>query len=178
MGKSSSADQSAAQAQEAQSRLAQQLVGETTPLRRGLIGQAEDFLGGGFDVTGLPQFGAGKQMIEDQFARAQDAVIAGTPEGGGLTSALVDLNTNRAGGLAQLTGGLAQDEINRALQLATFGTAQGSQGMTQASVIAAQRANAEAQQNAAKASGLGQAAGAGLAMATKGSGGAATGAAK
>ena len=159
-GKSDSADQSAARAQLEQAKLARQLVDEVQPLRRGLIDDSAQFLAGNFDVTGLPQFAAGKDVLESQFGRARDAVIGSTPEGGGLTTALAELERDRASALTQVTGGLAQDQANLAAQMATFGTAAGSQGLGTAAAIAGQRAAAEAQQNAAKAGGTGRAAGA------------------
>jgi hypothetical protein len=151
---SKDAGKSADQAAQAQTRLAEQLVSETSPLRRELIGDASGFLRGR-DVTGLPEFAAGKSVLEPQFANARESIIANTPEGGGLTSALAQLEGDRARGLTQMTGSLASNEIDRALQLATFGAAQGTAGLGGAAFSQAQRAAAEAQSNAGK----GQAAG-------------------
>ena len=159
MGKSNTADRAAGQAQREQSELAKQLFRQSDPLRKELFSQSEDFLGGGFDVSGSPVFGAGKQTIEDQFGRAREGVIAGTPEGGQLTAALAELEGARAGSLTQFTGGLAESEQNRALQLASGGTAQGASILGSAGALAQSRALAEAEQNAAKASGTGEAAG-------------------
>jgi len=164
MGKKSSADDAAGQAAQAQAKLANQLVSETAPIRRNLIGDANQFLQGGHDVTQLPEFAAFKGSSEAQFGRARDNIIANTPEGGGLSSALGNLELGRAGNQANFTGALAGDEVNRALQLATFGTAQGSAGLAGASATAAGRAQAEAAQNAGKASGAGQAAGSAAAL--------------
>lgn len=163
MGKETEANQAAGQAAQAQTQLAQQLVSQTDPLRQELVGDAEAFLSGGRDVSGLPEFGAFKSSAEGQFGRARDAIIANTQEGGGLTAALAQLEGQRAGTQAVFEGGLAGDEINRALQLGTFGAAQGSQGLSSAGFIQAQRAAAESQSNAGKAGGLGSAAGSGLA---------------
>jgi len=157
--KDDSADQAAGQAAQAQTRLAEQLVGETAPLRTNLISDARGFLEGSRDVTSLPEFAAFKGSAEDQFSRARDSIIANTPEGGGLTAALTQLEGQRAGNQAGFTGALASDEITRALQLATFGAAQGSQGLSSAGFLQGQRAQAEAQGNAGKSQGLGQAAG-------------------
>ncbi len=159
MGKPTEASDAAGQAAQAQTQLAQQLVGETAPLRRGLVGDATAFLQGDRDVTGLPEFGAFKTAAEGQFGRARDSIIATTPEGGPLIAALAGLEGDRAGNQALFTGGLASDEVNRALQLGTFGAAQGSQGLGTAGFIQSQRAQAEAQANAGKSQGTGQAVG-------------------
>jgi len=165
MGKEDEANQAAGQAAQAQTTLAQQLVSQTDPLRRGLIGDATDFLSGNRDVTGLPEFAAFKGAAEGQFGRARDAIIANTPEGGALTAALAGLEGQRAGNQAAFTGDLAGNEVNRALQLGTFGAAAGSQGLSSAGFIQAQRAGAESQANAGKSQGAGSAAGSAAAAA-------------
>ena len=157
MGKETEANDAAGQAAQAQTRLAQQLVGETTPLRQNLISDAGGFVSGDRDVTALPEFGAFKGSAESGFNRAKENIIASTPEGGPLIAALTELEGNRAGNQAGFTGALASDEIQRALQLATFGAAQGSQGLGSAGFIQANRAAAESQSNAGKAGGLGTA---------------------
>jgi hypothetical protein len=164
MGKDE-ANEAAGQAAQAQTRLAEQLVGQTDPLRRGLISDANQFLRGGRDVTGLPEFAAAKGASEAQFGVARDNIIANTPEGGALISALSNLESDRAANQVAFTGDIASNEVNRALQLGTFGAAQGSQGLSNAGFIQAQRATAESQANAGKAQGLGEAAGASAAAA-------------
>lgn len=160
MGKSSSADRAAGQAAQEQTRLARELVGETSPLRRTLINDALGFATGGRDVSNLPEFAAAKSAGEAQFSRARDAIIANTPEGGALSQALAELESNRARGFTELSGALSENEVNRGVQLATFGAAQGSQGLGSAAFTQAQRASAEAQQNAAKGQATGRLAGA------------------
>jgi len=160
MGKENSANQAAGQAAAAQTQLAQKLVGQTDPLRKELIGDAEGFLTGGRDVTALPEFAAFKGSAESQFGRAKDNIIANTPEGGGLIAALTQLEGDRASNQANFTGALAGGEIDRALQLGTFGAAAGSSGLGSAAAIQSNRAAAESAQNAGKAGGAGSAAGA------------------
>ena len=174
MGKEDSASNAAGQAARAQTQLAQQLIGETSPVRKGLINDANQFVSGGRDVTGLPEFAAYKGAAEGQYGRAKDSIIANTPEGGGLTAALAGLDATRAGSQAAFTGDLASNEVQRALQLATFGAASGQQGLSSAGYLQSQRAQSEAATNAGKSQGLGTAAGVGLAMATKGGSAAAT----
>ena len=115
-----------------QTNLAERIVEQTDPLREQLVGQSGDFLSGDFDVSSLPQYGSAKNVVENQFGRAQDSIIANTAEGGGLTDALVDLEGARAGSLVDVEGQLSEAETNRALQLGTFGAAQGSSGFGQA----------------------------------------------
>ena len=160
LGKDDDRNKSADATVAAQTRLAERLVSQTDPLRQQLVDQSTDFVGGDFDVTGTPQFAAGKNTQEAQFARARENVIAGTPEGGGLTSALTNLEAARAGGLTDLSGQLAENEQNRALQLSTGGAALGSQGLASAGSTQAQLAAAESSANAGKAAGLGSAGGA------------------
>ena len=160
MGKDTSAGDAAGAAAQSQARLAQQLFGQTEPLRRELIDDAGVFVSGGRDVTSLPEFAAFKGSAESGFNRAKENIIANTPEGGGLTAALAGLEGQRAGDQASFTGALASDEVNRALQLATFGAAQGSQGLSSAGFLQGQRAQAEAGANAGKAQGTGTAVGA------------------
>jgi len=165
--KSDDANQAAGQAAFAQSALARELVGESRPTRQALFSDANAFLQGDRDVTGLPEFGAFKDAAEGQFNVARDNIIANTPEGGGLTAALAGLEGQRASNQTQFTGALASDEVNRALQLGTFGTATGSQAGSSAAFAQAQRASAEAQANAGKAGGTGTAAGAAAAAIIK-----------
>jgi hypothetical protein len=160
LGKDTDRNTAADQAVQAQTDLANRLVLQSDPLRQQLFNQSQNFLGGDFDVTGTPQFAAGKDIQEQQFGRARDSIIGATPEGGALTSALTDLEAARASGLTQFTGGLAEAEQNRALQLGTFGAAQGAAGLQGAASTQAQLAAAEASANAGKAGGLGAAAGA------------------
>ena len=150
MGKDSSGDSAANQAATAQTRLAQQLIGETTPLRQNLISDAAGFVSGGRDVTSLPEFAAFKGSAESGFNRAKDNIIANTPEGGPLIAALTQLEGQRAGNQAGFTGALASDEIQRALQLATFGAAQGTAGLGNAGAVQASRAGSQSAENAAK----------------------------
>ena len=155
MGKQDSADTAAAQAAQAQTQLANKLIGQSDPTRQALFDDAEQFLSGGRDVTSLPEFGAFKNAAEGQFTNARENIIANTPEGGGLTAALTQLEGQRAGNLAGFSGKLASDEVNRALQLATFGAAQGSQGLSSAGFLQGQRAQGQSAENAAKSEGAG-----------------------
>jgi len=165
MGKSSEANDAAGEAALAQTRLAEGLVRQTGPLRQNLIFDAQRFLSGDRDVTNLPEFGAFKDSSEAQFGRARDSIISNTPSGGGLSSALANLEIGKASNQAQFTGALSGDEVNRGVQLATFGAAQGSSGLGSAAITQAQRAASESQQNAGKAAGSGQAGGAAAAAA-------------
>ncbi len=159
MGKSSSADRSAGRVAQAQLGMAQEVFNEGRPLRAGLTDQLSQVIQTG-EADNTAQFRAGKSTLEDQVQRAREQIIAGTPEGGGLTSALTDLEMGRARGLAEMEGQIVDREIDRALQLGTFGAATGVQGVGTAGMVQAQRAASEAQQNAAKGRGMGQVAGA------------------
>ena len=134
---------------DAQARISQQLFSESTPIRQNLNRNALDFLQGDRDVTGTPAFASLKGMIESQFGRARDATIGSTPTGGGLTSALTNLEGQRAFSLVQGTAALTENELSRALTLGTglVPTAVGGlgqAGQTQAFAAAeAQKADAQ-----------------------------------
>lgn len=146
-------------AADTQARLAEQLFSQTDPTRVGLINRSQDFLESG-DVTASPQFAFLKDITESQFGRAQDSVIAGTPTGGALTSALGDLERDRASSLIQGTAALNESELARAMTLATGTTGQSLGALGSAGSIQAQEAAARASQSAGKAGALGQGAGA------------------
>ena len=154
MGKKSG-QKAAGRAAQAQTDIAQQLLGEAAPVRQGLLSRSEDFLGGGMNVTDSPSFLAFKDATGDQFSRARDNVIAATPAGGALTEALTGLEGQKASALTQGAGSIYESELGRALQLGTGITGMGQQGMASAAQTQAARAAAEAQQNAGKAGAIG-----------------------
>ena len=156
-------------AADAQTRIAQQLFSESTPIRQELNTDALDFLRGGRDVTSTPAFASLKDMIESQFGRAREGVIGSTPTGGGLTSALTNLEGQRASGLVQGTAALTENELNRALTLGTGLVPTsvgglGQAGSTQA-FAAAQAQSAGAQKKGSTGAAAGRVA---AAMTTKG----------
>jgi hypothetical protein len=158
MGKNDSGSDATEAAIRDQTKLARELSGETKPLRTGVNNQLIDFLRGG-DLTSSPEFQSMKAVGDAQFQRAQDSIISNTPEGGGLTSALTNLETQRALAETQAIGGLSAEKFNQAIQMGTFGAAQGTQGFGQAGMTASNLAAAQAQQSAGKSAGLGAAAG-------------------
>ncbi len=93
-----------------------------------------------------------RTTFEDQYRRAQENIIANMPSGGGMRSALTDLDIERAQGLTnieaekqQQLGQLAQsmyaDEMARAYGLATM---TGKQSMGSLGAAAAAEAQAQA----------------------------------
>ena len=138
------------------SQISKALFEETDPLRQTLIGQSENFLAGNMDVTGTPMYGALKSSAEDQYGRARKNILASTPTGGGLTSALTQADLAKAGMLTRGTGDIAGRELDRATALATGTPLSASlSGLGTAGSIQAQMAAAEAQQNAATKQALG-----------------------
>ena len=158
MGKDDSASRAADQATLAQTRMAHKLFTETDPIRNLAIEDAVQFLAGNRSVTELPEFQAAKGASEAQFSRARDNIISSTPAGGGLTAALAGLEGTRASNQVAFTGDIAGNEIDRALQLGTFGAAQGLGGQGNAGFLQGQLAQTEAMQNSGKSSGAGSAA--------------------
>lgn len=133
------------------------LLAQTDPLRRSLIGRSEDFLAGNLDVTQSPMYAGLKQSAENQYGTARKNILATTPTGGALTSALTGLEGSRANMMTQGTSDIANQELARAMGLATgtpltaaFG------GLGTAGSIQSQMAMAQAQQNAAEKQAMGQ----------------------
>lgn len=140
--------------------IATQLFQQTDPLRRGFIGQAEQFLGGGFDVTQTPEFGAIKEATESQFDLARQQVLETTPTGGALIDALTNIEQGRATALTQGIGDLAREQGQRAFSLATgapLQTAVGAQSAAEqiAANLQAAQISAEAGESAATKGALG-----------------------
>lgn len=141
-----------------QAQIAEQLFQQTDPLRTSLIDRSQSYLTNGVDSS--PQFSAFKASAEPQFATAKNNVIANTPAGGALVSALTQLEADRARTLTQARGAIDESELARAMTLATgtTGTSVGALG-TAASIQAAQ-AQAEADREAGILGALGTGAGA------------------
>jgi hypothetical protein len=151
---------------EAQTRIAEQLFAESTPIRQQLNTQALGFLGGDRDVTGTAGFASLKEMIEAQFGRARESVIGSTPTGGGLTSALTNLEGQRAGSLVQGTAALTEQEMQRAFGLGTGLVPTSVGGLGQAGQTQAFAQAEAAQASASKKGSAGESGGA-LAAASK-----------
>ena len=151
-------------AADAQAQIAQHLIQQTDPLRASLINQSSQFLAGGNNPTNSPSYLALKDSADTNFSRARENTIASTAAGGGLTSALTNLEGQRAATLSQGAGAAYQDELSRALSLGTGLTQTGLGGLGTAGAIQAQMASANAVQNAGKAQGLGSGLGAMIGM--------------
>lgn len=127
------------------SRIARELFQQSDPLRRSLIGRSEGFINGGMDVTKSPMYGALKAGNDSAFNKAKDNIIGKVAPGGSLVDALTDLEGTRAVNMAQGVGGLAQDELSRAITLATGQVPAAVSGLggaanIQAQALAAQQA--------------------------------------
>jgi len=145
---------------ETQQRIAEELFSQTDPLRRGMIGRSTNFIRDPNDVFNLPGYAAVKDTTESQYGRARDSIIANTPEGGALTSALVDLERNRASDLVRGTAQLNDAELARAMTLATGTTGQSLAGLGSAGAIQAQREASDTAGKTGMASALATGAGA------------------
>lgn len=110
-------------------------------------------------VTNTPAYAEFKRATGDRFDQARESAISRLPAGGALTEALVGLDGQQAGALSQGAGALYEDEVNRALSLATGGSAQGMSGLGQAAAVQAQvaanRASATQDKYQSIGSGLG-----------------------
>lgn len=137
--------------------IARQFFNQTNPVRNSLLDRSSNFLNGNLDVTQSPMYGSIKAANEAQFKRARDNVIANTASGGALTSALTNLEGQRAANMATQVGNLANDEMSRAYGFANPQAAMA--GLGSAGAIQAQIANAQAQQTAGAKQGMGRGAG-------------------
>ena len=108
-----------------------------------------------FDLSASPEFAAMKDVTESQFGRAQDSLIANTPEGGPLAATLAQLEGQRASDLVRNTGALSAAEMERAFQLVNAGTGNAIQAGGNAGLIQAQLAQARAAESAGKSGALG-----------------------
>ncbi len=146
--------------EQTQARIARELFEQSDPTRTALFERSEDFLDDPSAIFDTPGFAAVKDTTESQFSRARDSIIANTPEGGALTSALADLERNRASDLVQGTARLNENELSRSLALSTGTTGQSLTSLGSAGAIEAQREASDAAGKGAKAGGIGQGAGA------------------
>lgn len=146
-------------------KIATDYYNQTDPIRQGLIGRSKQFLDGNLDVTASPMFASLKLANEQQFQRARDNALSSNAAGGGLTSALVGLEGQKAQSMTQGISALAGDELNRAMG---FANPQGAMsGLGTAAQIQNQNAQFQAQQEAQMKQGMGQ--GIGMLAATKSS---------
>ena len=134
------------------SRMAKDYYDDTDPMRQSMIGNFNDFMDGGYDVSENPVFGAGRDMIGDQYGVAKENIIGNTPRGGALTESMADLEMSRARSLTDLSAGVAGDEYNKAYGMAT-GAPQAAMGTL--ANIGGQKAMANAQESAGKMGALG-----------------------
>lgn len=118
-----------------------------------------DMVGGG-GVTSSPTFLAFKDSADRNFNRAKDSAIARLPGGGALAESLVGLEGDRAASLTQGAGAIYGDELSRAMSLATGITGTSLNSLGQAAATQAAIAQANADQKAGKAGGLGSGLGA------------------
>ena len=128
-------------------KIAKEMYGITTPLRTGQLGDWSALAESGYDPRTLPQYGGmynlARPGLENQYDIAKQNVLGSVPQGGGLTSALTNLERGRAETVGGLSGQIGTDLLNQELQK-KFGVAwnvpgQSMQGLGTASQSYAQR---------------------------------------
>lgn len=137
-----------------QARIAEQLFTQTDPIRRKLIDRSQVYLSGGIDES--PTFQAYRAESDPFYARAKENIIQSTPEGGGLTQALTNLEMDRARGLTTARGGIDEQERNLAVLLGTGTLPQTMQGLGAASAAQAQNLLAAQQREGQIAAAIGE----------------------
>lgn len=129
------------------------------------------------DVTATPTYAAFRDSTDRTFRQARESTTARLPGGGALLEALAGIEGQKASTLTQGAGQIYENELARALSLATGTAPTALGGLGQAALAQAQAAASEAQQSAAKAGGLGTAVGGIAGMMIGGPAGAQAGAA-
>jgi hypothetical protein len=136
--------------------MAQKMFQETDPFRQGMYNNWNTLMGQGdgmaWDVSANPVWAPAKSTIEEQYQNANRNIIANMPTGGGMTSAMTDLESGRAQSLGELTSTIAMDDYNK-MYGSAFGAPQTStSAMT---TLAGQEAMANAQEQAGKFGAMG-----------------------
>lgn len=139
--------------------ISQRVLDEAAPLKNALMSRYLNFAESGFDPAQLPQYGSLKNSVDQQYGRARENILSSTPSGGGLISALSNLEGQRAGSLATGLGGLADNEMARALGLATGQQPAALGGLSSAAQSQGNIALAQSQQAAGNAQAIGGALG-------------------
>lgn len=133
--------------EQALARIANEMYDTTKGIRQTSLDQLSGVLGGNYNVQKLPGYAplysTLRSGMEDQYNVAKENVTNSLPRGGALTSALSDLEGNRAnqvGSLsAQISGPIIQDMMNKAYGTAWQTPAQATQGLGAASSSFANR---------------------------------------
>lgn len=153
-GKGSSGSSSGySRAGEKASRIAQKYYKETAPYRQNAYNRWNQMDAGNWDVTTDVNWSPARQVLEDQYGRAKENIIANTARGGPLDEALADLSESRAQDLTGLSASILANEQQKKYG-AAFGAPQTSAATL--SSLASTSAMAQAQENAAKSGMTGQ----------------------
>lgn len=144
-----------------QADLSSALFEQSDPLRQSLMERSEQFLGSGMEsVMDSPTYLAFKEATGENFGRARENTLSRLPAGGALLESLADIEGSQASTLSQGAGQIYENELSRALSLATGNVPVALGGLGQAAASQSANAAAMGQQSSAKADATGQAAGA------------------
>lgn len=139
------------------------LLEQTDPLRQSLIDRSTGLFGDGAsgiaDLMNSPTYLAFKQATGETFGQARENTLARLPSGGALLEGLAGLEGQQASTLAQGAGQIYDNELSRALSLATGNVPVALSGLGSAAFSQSQNAAALGQQSSAKSDSLGTAAG-------------------
>lgn len=117
--------------EDALSQVANEYYRNTAPLREEFLKQGMGVLQGTQPAETLPGvqglLGSVRPGIESQYNVARDNILASTPKGGGLTQALTNLESSRAGNLSEARTQILSDAVNKWLAQ-TYGGAFGAPG--------------------------------------------------
>lgn len=139
--------------------IANNLFQQSDPLRRELIGQSQNFLTGGMDPTGTPEYQAIRQYADIQSDQAKESILDTLPNGGALLDKLADVDIGKARTLTDAKAGIYGDNLSRALSLATGSTQSAISARAGADQLRAAREAADADRDSAAKGGAGTAIG-------------------
>lgn len=128
---------------------------EQGPTRNKVYQRTADFMNNNLGYTTHPWYQTGKAGVEEQYGIAKDQILANIAAGGGLDSALKDVELSRAKSLTDLMGQIAMDEYNKAYGVA-MNAPQVIQGYGTAGQILASGDQARASGQAAQSQLMGQ----------------------
>lgn len=102
--------------------IANKTYAETDPLRQAFLSQMGDFTSGGYDPTKMaifsPLYNIARAGPEAQYRGAMDAILAGTPRGGGQTQAIAGAELARAKDVGSIPGMITSDLLTDMLNKA------------------------------------------------------------
>lgn len=149
----------ASKSEKALSQIALAQWNEAKPFRQEWAPLLMKVLEGNTPASAFPAFAPLRTAAEAQYGVAKNNLMGSVPRGGELTSALTNLEANRAQTVGSLGADFLTDLLNKSFGVAYNAPQAAMSGLSSAGAMAAQRQAAQLQAQQAKGAGLGQTAG-------------------